>query len=187
MVCLSSFGGSAISAITMTIIQLNTKHEYLGLAASLASMSRNVGGAIGTTIYSSILANRFTANLAPDVVAPMVQAGVPLADIPGVITALSTGVGTSALAALTPTQLGVAELGLKWAHAHAFRTVFLTTLAFGILGLIDVFFVTDVSHQMTHKVEIKLEEGAHIAAQTDTGEGHFVEHRDIHIGHVHEQ
>ena len=168
----------------MTIVQLNTRHEYLGVAAALTSLARNTGGAIGTTIYSSILANKVAANLSPDAAVPMAKAGIPLADIPGVLTALTTGQGLSSLASLTQTQLGVAQLGVKWAYAHAFRTVWLSSLAFGIIGIITVSFVSDCAPLMTRNVEIKLEEGAHITAHTDTGEGHFVKHHDYHLGRV---
>ncbi|MCJ1302217.1 hypothetical protein MMC08_005020 [Hypocenomyce scalaris] len=184
LVCLSSYGVSATSAVAMTIVQLNTRHEYLGVAAALTSLARNTGGAIGTTIYSSILANKVAANLSPDAAVPMAKAGIPLADIPGVLTALTTGQGLSSLASLTQTQLGVAQLGVKWAYAHAFRTVWLSSLAFGIIGIITVSFVSDCAPLMTRNVEIKLEEGAHITAHTDTGEGHFVKHHDYHLGRV---
>ena len=168
----------------MTIVQLNTKHEYLGVAAALNSVARNVGGALGTTIYSSILANRVTANLGPDAALPMAKAGIPVADIPGVLTALTTGQDLSALASLSMAQLGVAELGVKWAYAHAFRTVWEVSLAFGVIGIITVAFVSECKPLMTRNVEIKLEEGAHITANTDTGEGHFVKHHDYHLGRM---
>ena len=76
----------------------------------------------------------------------------------------------------TPTipQLETAVLGLKWAFAHALRTVYLCSLAFGGIGIVCAAFVINVDHLMTRTVDIKLEEGAHVKGHTDTGEGHFI-------------
>jgi hypothetical protein len=78
------------------------------------------------------------------------------------------------LATLTIPQLETAVLGLKWTFAHALRTVYLSSIAFGGIGIICSAFVANVDHLMTRTIDIKLEEGAYVKGHTDTGEGHFI-------------
>jgi hypothetical protein len=85
---------------------------------------RPVGGAVETTVYVVILQARLADDLTPNVASPLEKAGLAAKYISAVIEALLTGDATSPiLAALTIPQLETAVLGLKWAFAHALRTV----------------------------------------------------------------
>jgi hypothetical protein len=174
-------GGLVTTAVvaSQTMIQLGVRHEYLGVASAIANTARNLGGSVGTTIYTSILSDKIAHYVKPDVATPLAKAGVALAEIPGVITALMAHKsGAPALAALTPAQLAVAEAGLKTAYVHSFRIVYLVSIAFGVIATIAVSFSANVDKQMTKEVDIKLEEGAHIHGNTDTGEGHIIKRVD---------
>ncbi|OCK77155.1 trichothecene efflux pump [Lepidopterella palustris CBS 459.81] len=176
-------GGSLASAniFQTTIVQLVVAHEYIGVATALVTTARSIGGSVGTTIYTSILTNRLTHYIPIYMAKPMALAGVPLKSIPGIIEALTTGnVASPALAGITLSQLSVAVEGLKQSFAHSFRIVYLVTIAFGAAGTICVAFTANVDHLMTSKVDIKLEEGAHIHGAVDTGEGHIIRHEEFH-------
>lgn len=160
--------------IATAMVQLAVKHEYLGIVTSLAVTVRNVGGAVAQVIYVSILTGRLKVNIIKYVAKPLAMAGVPLASLPGVIEAL-TGQGPLApIGTLSPTQLEVAVGGVKQAYSHSFRVVYLTSIAFGVLGTITVCFSKNVRHLMTHHVDIGLDEGAKLTGVTDTGGGHII-------------
>jgi branched-subunit amino acid transport protein len=136
--------------------------------------ARSVGGTVATAIYTSILKNKVAHFIPTYLALPLAKAGVSPASLPGVIHALSSHTGLEALAALTPEQLEIGKYGVKQSFAHAFRIVYLVTIAFGVLGTVAVSFTSNVDHLMTRKVDIKLEEGAHLHGQVDTGEGHII-------------
>lgn len=149
-------------------------HEYIGVASALVTTARTVGGSVATAMYTSILRNKLAAFIPTYVAAPLAKVGVPPVAIPAVIHALSTHTGVEALAALTPEQLEVGHYGMKQSFAHAFRVVYLVTIAFGVSATVAVAFTANVDHLMTKKVDIKLEEGPHIHGQVDTGDGHII-------------
>ncbi|KAF2815944.1 trichothecene efflux pump [Mytilinidion resinicola] len=167
---------SAANVFQVTIVQLTVAHEYIGVASALITTARSVGGSVATAIYTSILKNKLVAFIPKYLALPLALAGVAPVSLPAVIGALTTGTGLEALATLTPQQLEVGVYGLKESYAHAFRVVYLVTIAFGVLGTIAVCFTANVGHLMTRKVDIRLEEGAHLHGAVDTGEGHVIHH-----------
>jgi copper(I)-binding protein len=179
LVALSFAFVSAVSIFATSMVQLNVKHEHIGVASGLIVTMRTLGGAVATTIYLTILNNKLTSNLPKYVATPLAKDGVDPALIPDVILALTSGAITSpVLGKLTPKALFDAVSGLKGAYANAFRLVYLVSIAFGVIGTITVAFASDVDHLMTRQVDVKLAEGAHVKVQTDTGEGHIIRHDD---------
>lgn len=170
---------SGVNIIAVSMVQVGVHHVHIGVASGLAVTARSLGGAVATTIYLSILNNRVAANIPKDVAAPLAQEGVAPKLIPAVIEALTTGETTSpALAQVSPQALGTAIYGLKLSYASAFRLIYLVTIAFGVVSVVLVAFAADVDHLMTDHIDIKLNEGAHVRAVTDTGEGHVLKHVD---------
>jgi MFS family permease len=179
LVALSFAFVSAVSIFATSMVQLNVKHEHIGVASGLTVTMRTLGGAVATTIYLTILNNKLTSNLPKYVATPLAKDGVALALIPDVILALTSGDTTSpVLGKLTPKALFDAVNGLKGAYANAFRLVYLVSIAFGVIGTVTVAFASNVDHLMTRQVDVKLAEGAHIKVQTDTGEGHMIRQND---------
>lgn len=168
--------------ISTVMIQVAVPHEYLGIATALAVTARNLGGSVGTVIYVSIFTDRLTANIPTYVAIPLAMAGVPVAELPGVVGALTGAAPPSLLAGLTPAQIEIGMAGVKQAFTHAFRIVYLSSIAFGVLGTVAVCFCNNVDEFMTKDVEIQLNEGGKFTGVTDTGEGHFIaaEEREAH-------
>ncbi|OCK73657.1 trichothecene efflux pump [Lepidopterella palustris CBS 459.81] len=175
-----SVGGGMIVATAM--VQLAVDHEYIGIATALAVTARNVGGAVGTVIYTSIFSDRLKFYIKEFVAIPLLGSGVNPAKLEGVIMALTGQAPRSALSALTPQQLGIALEGVEQSFSHALRIVYLSSIAFGVVGTVCVLFCKNVDDRMTKKVEIKLDEGAKIHGNTDTGEGHIIrlEEQELH-------
>jgi hypothetical protein len=164
---------SAALIVSTTMIQLGVPHEYIGIATSMAVTARSMGGVIGTAVYPSILQERLIHYLPTDVAIPLFEAKAPLADIPLIIEALL--IGNEALLQNIPLELvAVAEQGIKLAYSHALRIVYLVTIAFGVMGTIFVAFSRSVDDKMTSKVDIKLQEGAHLRGRKDGGGGHMI-------------
>ncbi|KEF51589.1 uncharacterized protein A1O9_12224 [Exophiala aquamarina CBS 119918] len=156
---------------TPLMLYLRVRHEYLRVVTSILTSSRSVGESIATAIYATMLTNEITKNLANIVAHEFVMAGLPLANITGVITTLVAGDPTApALQAMPPSLLKDAEHTTKKAWAKSFRVVYLISIAFGILGTSCAAFSRDVYSLYTIKVDVQLDT-ARLHAQ-----GHHEQH-----------
>ncbi|OCK78235.1 trichothecene efflux pump [Lepidopterella palustris CBS 459.81] len=170
--------GSAVAAATVTInsiIQLSIPHQYLGVAMGLITTFRYVGGSIGSTIYEVILSNQLKDNLGKNVATALATAGVPLADIPAVAGAIATGNTTSpALADASPAALGAGILALKLTYVHAFKIIYLVSIAFGVLGTVCAAFTRNVGEFLTDKVDVRLDEAINLGLHEVHKGGHVL-------------
>lgn len=166
---------TGVNIASMTIVQSTVRHEFIGIATGITCCVRSFGGSIGQVVYTSILNNRLSSNIATSVIDPLLDAGVASAALPAIVQALQAGqTSSAALGALTTEQLEAAIKGMKAANVDAYQLVYLVTIAFGVTALGLVYFVADVDHLLTSKVDIKLKEGATLHAKTDTGAGHII-------------
>ena len=106
------------------------------------------------SIYLAIYSNRLTAYLPQEIVPAVQAAGLPASSLPDLFAAVTNGT-TAALEKVPGMSSGVLEalaLATKVAQAHAFKVVYLATLAFTGIGLIAAFFIIDVSAYLTNYV-----------------------------------
>jgi hypothetical protein len=170
---------SSATIVSATMVQLGVPHAYIGVGTAMVITARSIGGSVGTTLYSTILADRVRHYLIMDVANPLAKAGVSSETIPHIIEALQGGhIGALGL---SPEIIAITGAGLKQAYAHSFRIVYLITLAFGVMGTICVAFSRNVDDQMTNKVDIKLDEGARIKGRDNTSGGHIIRHPSLNM------
>jgi hypothetical protein len=181
IVALIGFGLSGGTVASNSIIQLSVPHQYVGVAMGIVTTARNVGGSVATTIYTTILTNELAKRLGVDIATALAKAGLPLAQVPGVTEAIATGNLTSpALAGVSLEILGAGAYGLKTAYSNSFKIVYLVSIAFGIIGAVCAMWTQNVGKFMTNKVDVRLDEGAHITTRGDTG-GHVINHEGEEI------
>ncbi|KAK9379740.1 trichothecene efflux pump [Kockiozyma suomiensis] len=146
---------SSITIISTTMAQLGVPHEYIGVASGLAITSRSVGGTIATVVYSAVLQNDVSKRIGPVVGTALAEAGLPSDEILNVLYALVEG-RSSALASVSPSIIAAGEYALKLTYAHAFKLVYLISIAFGGAGILCAVFSLDVDHLMTSKVDVTM-------------------------------
>jgi hypothetical protein len=106
------------------------------------------------SIYIAIYGNRLTAYLPQEIIPAVENAGLPTSSLPALFAAVQNGT-TAALEAVSGMNgevLGALTLATKQAYAHAFKIVYLATLAFTVIGLLASFFITDVNDFLTDYV-----------------------------------
>ena len=128
----------------------------IGLAFGWIGATRFVGGAVGTTIFSTILTNKSASTIATRITSAVVPLGYPTAKIGDLISALASG-APSALAGLPTNVVAAAEEALKWGYSDAFRVTYLSTIPFGVIATGLAFFVKDPSPYFTKHVSVTLE------------------------------
>lgn len=115
------------------------------------------------SIYLTIFGSRSAVTVPSSISAAVSNFGLSADTVAALVKAVAGGdtAAAAALPGVTSTILAAAAEGLNNGYAKAFKVVFLTTLGFGIPGIIAAFFVADVSEHFTHHVSLDLEEGRH--------------------------
>ena len=157
------FGQSCFSLLTLTTV-LNSglwvePHE-LGVTVGLLGTFRSMGGSVGNTIFGTIL--RTKAN---DELPRRIAAAAAVYGYNGNLDQLTSAVAEAGLGApqalmalhLSAPLQNACLLAFKRAYVVAFRTVFLSTIPFGVVAFIAAIFIKDASEMMNKKVSVELE------------------------------
>ncbi|KAJ9310837.1 hypothetical protein DTO271D3_8880 [Paecilomyces variotii] len=144
--------------ISIIMSALICKPEDIGLASSFLAAIKQVVGTIATAIYVSILTNRLDETLAPTVTPAAVKAGLPKSSIPTLLKAIAAGTSDAldSVPGMTSKIAAVVGEATKTAYSLSFKTVYLTSIAFGGLAIIAAFFTRSIDDKMTSEVAQKL-------------------------------
>ena len=150
------FGWAQYESVAFT--QLGVPQQDLGFSGGLAGMARYAGGSLAQAIYTTILTNTQTKRAAATLPQAAIAAGMTAENAQKLLAAFP--LGSTAIAAVpgtTAEALAAAALAFQWSYAHALKIVALSSLAFGITGLICCVLCEDITPKMTNKIEVFLE------------------------------
>lgn len=109
-------------------------------------------------MYSTILANVQAHSAATLVPAAAIAAGLPASSAPALLQALPLGAAALAKVPGITTQIIVAAgAAFQQSYVVGLRTTALSSLSFGICGIIACLCCKDIGPKMTNKIEIFLE------------------------------
>ncbi|KAF1846276.1 MFS general substrate transporter [Cucurbitaria berberidis CBS 394.84] len=152
----SFFGWAQYESIAFT--QLGVPQQDLGFSGGLAGMARYAGGSLAQAIYTTILTNAQSTRAAATVPAAAIAEGMSSENAQALFAAVP--LGAAAIAEVPGTSMeaiSAASLAYQWSYAHALKIVALSSLSFGIVGLLCAFWCEDLTPKMTDKVEVFLE------------------------------
>jgi hypothetical protein len=133
--------------------------EEIGTAAGIAGSARSAISTVASTVYSVVLTARVTETLSTQVPAKVVEAGLPATSVADYMAAIAAGGSQRMLDAvqgLSPEILATGADAYRFAYMDAYKTVFLTSLAFGGLGIICSLFIPNIDSLMGNKVAVTL-------------------------------
>jgi hypothetical protein len=110
----------------------------IGIAGGLAGAVRSIISSVSSAVYVAIFTNRLTSTVSTEVPAALIKAGLPVSSVPGFLAAITSGL-PDAFASVPGATSGVVQIGIdayKQANADAYRTVYLSTIAFSGLAII---------------------------------------------------
>jgi hypothetical protein len=151
----------------------------IGTAAGIAGSCRSAISTVASTVYSVVLTARLGQTIPTEVPAAVIAAGLPASSVTGYMTAIAAGGSAEALAkveGLTAEILAVGTTAYRFAYSHAYKTIFLTSVAFGVLSIICNLFVPNVDHLMSGAVAVTL--GNRNGDKTNAEEKAVVEEKD---------
>ncbi|OAA57978.1 siderophore iron transporter [Niveomyces insectorum RCEF 264] len=134
-----------IELITIVVATLVIPPEQIGSGSAFFASTRAVTGTIVTSIYLAIYNNRSKHLMTPDITKAVEAAGLPESSLQPLFTAIANGTASAldAVPGLTAEIRAAMVDGKKSAYATALGDVYLTSIAFGAIALISIFFVKD--------------------------------------------
>jgi hypothetical protein len=110
------------------------------------------------SVYVVILSNRLAQTIPAQVPPALTEAGLPASSVASFLTALTSGSAAAfeAVQGLTPAIQAIGARAYQNANADAYKTVYLSTLAFSGVGIILTFFSPIVDHLLNGDVTIQL-------------------------------
>lgn len=155
---ISATGYGFAQYLSIAYIQFGADQVELGIAGGLAGVARYAGGAVAVTIYSTILINVQGKKALQLVPAAVIQAG-GTQEIGEMLT-LAFPAGMKAISAVpgaTADMIAAGGAAFTESYVVGIRAIALTSIAFGVMGIIGCVFCEDIGHKMTPKIEIFLE------------------------------
>ncbi len=151
-----SYGWAAYVAVSYS--QLGVPQIMLGVSGGLAATARFAGGAIGSGVYTSAIANGILTRSKTLIPAAVRANGLPDSMIPAAMEAAGSGAAAvAAIPGMTAAAVGDIVAAYRWSVAYGLRNCAMVSLAFGVVGVVLVLFTEDISPKMTPKIETFLE------------------------------
>ena len=134
-------------------------HDELGVSAGLIGTFRSAGGSVGNAVFSTILNSIINKQLGPRIAEAAIANGFSASQLSALIPAvIENAVGVpdafANIPSATPAVIQATAQVFKDTYAYAFRRVFLSTIPFGVIGLLAAWFVKDPSHLLNNDVAV---------------------------------
>jgi hypothetical protein len=142
--------------LTNAGIEVEDQQE-IGTAVGMAGSIRSAISTVAATVYVVVLTNRLGATIPAEVPPAVIAAGLPKSSVAAFLAGFTTS-DFSDVPGLTPKITAVGIAAYKLANAHAYKTVFLTSIAFTGLAVIISFWAPNVDDKMTAEVAATLHE-----------------------------
>jgi hypothetical protein len=144
-----------IELAALSMAPLFCHPEDIGLSSGMLASIRAAGGSIAVAVYSTILTNRLADTLPSMVGGAAVQAGLPAAEVPAVLAAVSAGT-LAEVPGITTAIISAVTGAMPSAYAAAFKTVYLASLGFGGIAIIGSLFTKNPKKHLTNKIERRM-------------------------------
>ncbi|KAJ5698367.1 hypothetical protein N7462_000372 [Penicillium macrosclerotiorum] len=154
-VFLSQAGFGWAIYLSIAISQMGVDHKNLGVSGGISGCIRFACGAVATSVYETIYSNSLTKYMNEYIPKAVVAAGLDESKVTGLMAVVSGG--ASALTSYSSVVASAAETALADAYCKAIFVVAMTSMAFGIVGLIACLCCKDVDSKMNNKIEVYLE------------------------------
>jgi hypothetical protein len=126
----------------------------IGTAIGVAAVVRQIVSTVASTIYTTVLSNRLASTIPKQVPPKLIAAGLPASSVASFLSAAAAGTpeAFSKVVGLTSEIKAIGITAYKVASADAYRTVFLTTIAFSVFCVIGAAGSPHVDKYMTGNV-----------------------------------
>jgi len=152
---LAEIGFGWAQYLSIAFIQFGVEQEELGISGGLAGVARFAGGSVAISVYTTILTNVQSTQAAKLIPAAATAAGLPSSSVAELLKALP--LGSAALAkvpGITTEIMAAAGAAFLQSYVVGLRTTALSSLSFGVLGIIACICTKDIGPKMNDKIEV---------------------------------
>ncbi|RAO71388.1 uncharacterized protein BHQ10_007400 [Talaromyces amestolkiae] len=139
--------------LSYTTAGLHVPQRDIGLALGLLGASRYLGGAIGSTLFNTILRARAAKSIPMRVLAAVEPLDFPLPRVGGLIAALTSG-NAASLAAYPENVVAAGKLAVRWGYSDALAYVWYASIPFCVIACVACLFVLDPSPYLTNHTAV---------------------------------
>ncbi|KAK7427168.1 hypothetical protein QQZ08_006281 [Neonectria magnoliae] len=159
---IAEVGFSWAQYLSIAFIQFGTDQVELGISGGLAGVSRFAGGAIAISLYTTILTNVQSSSMLELVPAAVIEAGLPEGSVEQLLAALPLGsAALQQIPGITADMMAAAAAAFQQSYVVGLRTTCLSSLSFGVVGIIACLCCQDIEHKMNDEIEIFMENDKH--------------------------
>ncbi|KAL1895421.1 hypothetical protein Sste5346_005227 [Sporothrix stenoceras] len=147
----------------------------IGVAGGMAGSIRAAICAVLVAVYSTVLTNRLTETVSTEVPPALINAGLPQSSVADFLAAVAVGTAEAfaAVPGITANIIAVGTQAYKVANSDAYRTVYLSTIAFSGIALILTWFAPNTEKYMSAKIVATLHnEHGEVVEKTEKYEEH---------------
>lgn len=138
-----------LTVLSYVSIGLHVPQRDLGLAYGLNGASRYLGGAVGSTIFNTILRNRAAMSVPAKVAQAVVPLGFPASGLKKLLPALQSG-SPAKLAAFPADVVAAGLRAVRWGYTDAFQYVWYASIPFGAIACAISLCILDPSPYFTN-------------------------------------
>ncbi|EXJ76287.1 uncharacterized protein A1O5_00795 [Cladophialophora psammophila CBS 110553] len=144
----------------IVVIQFSTTAQHLGTVTGLLSSMRGIAGALGISVYSSILSTRLGADLPKRLAAATLPLGLPESSFPILLGAVFTANFTSIpqIPGITPDIIQATTSATKLSWAYSFKPIYWLGSALGVVAVVLSYFTRDISSKMDNQLDVDLKD-----------------------------
>lgn len=142
-----------IIVIGYVTVGLHVPQRDIGLAYGLQGAMRYLGGAVGSTIFNTILNDRLPKAIPLRVLAAVVPLGYPAQDVGKLIAALQSRV-PARIAPFPSDVVAAAQDAMRWAYSDAFAYVWYSSIPFFVIACVVSLWVLDPSPYFTNHTAV---------------------------------
>ncbi|KIW86772.1 uncharacterized protein Z519_12558 [Cladophialophora bantiana CBS 173.52] len=167
-----------VMVIGYSTVGLHVPQRDIGLAYGLLGAVRYLGGAMGSTIFNTVLNDRVLKSVPKRVVEAVVPLGFPVADVSLLIAAVSSR-QSSAMAGFPAEMVAAATEAMRWGYSDAFRYVWYSSIPFFVMACVVSVFVLDPSPYFTNHTAVETGDGG-VASRLRRGRAQGRGHSQSH-------
>lgn len=146
-----------IIVIGYVTVGLHVPQRDIGLAYGLQGAMRYLGGAVGSTIFNTVLNDRLPKVIPPRVLAAVVPLGFPAKETGKLIKAIQSRV-PAAVKPFPPDVVAAAREAIRWGYSDAFAYVWYTSIPFFVIACVVSLWVADPSPYFTNHTAVTVAE-----------------------------
>ncbi|OAG38747.1 hypothetical protein AYO21_07100 [Fonsecaea monophora] len=184
-------GVGLLEIAIIVIVQFSVSADHLGAVTGILSSMRGISGAVGISIYGSIISTRLAQDLPQRLAGATLPLGLPESSFPLLLQDIFSAnfAGIPEIPGITPAIMQAADTARRLSWAEAFKPIYWLGASLGVVAVILSYFTHDITPKMDNQLDLDLKEHepSHLHNVLPHHHHHHHHHQDDKKGEVEQQ